>query len=159
MSTQAKASGTLALRSINLEWGFDNKMDLMFKCMPLFLLPKFDRLNSDFIHKEEYIQVWLMMINATFNNASVTNVSRGDQFYCCIGYTSPWAGFELATLKVIGSDCIGSCKSNYHTITTTTAPHQLWCQIIYILNVNVLAKIYRTILNEQLPWRLKGYHI
>jgi hypothetical protein len=44
--------------------------------MPLFLLPKFDKLNSDFIHKEEYIQVWLMVINATFNNASVTNVSE-----------------------------------------------------------------------------------
>ena len=27
--------------------------------------------------------------------------------------------FELTTLVVIGTDCIGSCKSNYHTITTT----------------------------------------
>ena len=26
------------------------------------------------------------------------------------------------TLVVIGTDCISSCKSNYHTITTTTAP-------------------------------------
>jgi hypothetical protein len=25
-------------------------------------------------------------------------------------------------LVVIGTDCIGSCKSNYHTIITTTAP-------------------------------------
>ena len=25
-------------------------------------------------------------------------------------------------LVVIGTDCTGSCKSNYHTITTTTAP-------------------------------------
>ena len=33
-------------------------------------------------------------------------------------------GFELATLVVIGTDCIGSCKSNYHTITTTTAPEK-----------------------------------
>jgi hypothetical protein len=33
-----------------------------------------------------------------------------------------WAGFELTTLVVIGTDCIGSYKSNYHTITTTTAP-------------------------------------
>ena len=36
-----------------------------------------------------------------------------------------WAGFELTTLVVIGTDCIGSCKSNYHTIkitTTTTVP-------------------------------------
>jgi hypothetical protein len=29
-------------------------------------------------------------------------------------------GFELATLVVIGTDCTGSCKSNHHTITTTT---------------------------------------
>jgi len=29
-----------------------------------------------------------------------------------------WAVFELTTLVVIGTDCIG-CKSNYHTITTT----------------------------------------
>ena len=28
------------------------------------------------------------------------------------------AGFELATLVMIGADCIGSCKSNYHTMTT-----------------------------------------
>ena len=33
-----------------------------------------------------------------------------------------WAGFEHTTLEVIGTACIGSCKSNYHTITTTTAP-------------------------------------
>jgi hypothetical protein len=26
------------------------------------------------------------------------------------------------TSVVIGTDCIGSCKSNYHTITATTAP-------------------------------------
>ena len=31
-------------------------------------------------------------------------------------------GFELTTLVVIGTDCIGSRKFNYHTITTTTAP-------------------------------------
>jgi hypothetical protein len=30
-------------------------------------------------------------------------------------------GFKL-TLVVIGTDCIGSCKSNYHTITTMMAP-------------------------------------
>jgi hypothetical protein len=32
------------------------------------------------------------------------------------------AGFELTTLVVIGSDCIGSYKSNQHTITTTSVP-------------------------------------
>ena len=32
------------------------------------------------------------------------------------------AEFELTTLMVIGTDCIGSYKSNDHTITATTAP-------------------------------------
>jgi hypothetical protein len=41
---------------------------------------------------------------------------------CCIEYTSPWTGFKLTTLVTIGTDCTGSCKSNYHTITTRTAP-------------------------------------
>ena len=49
---------------------------------------------------------------------------------CCIEYTSPWAGFELTTLVVIGTDCIGSYKSNYHTITTTTAPQNFSCLLI-----------------------------
>jgi hypothetical protein len=30
--------------------------------------------------------------------------------------------FELTTLMVIGTECIGSCKYNYRTITTTTPP-------------------------------------
>jgi hypothetical protein len=33
-------------------------------------------------------------------------------------YTSPWTGIKPTTLVVIGTDCIGSYKSNYHTITT-----------------------------------------
>jgi hypothetical protein len=37
-------------------------------------------------------------------------------------YTSPWSRFELTTSVMIGTDCIGSCKSNYHTIMATTAP-------------------------------------
>ena len=31
-----------------------------------------------------------------------------------------WAGFELTMLVVIGTDCIGSYKYNYHAITTTS---------------------------------------
>jgi hypothetical protein len=33
-----------------------------------------------------------------------------------------WMGFKLTTLAVICTDSIGSCKSNYHTITTTPPP-------------------------------------
>jgi hypothetical protein len=32
-----------------------------------------------------------------------------------------WVGFELTISVVIGTDCIGNCKSNYDTIMTTTA--------------------------------------
>ena len=42
-----------------------------------------------------------------------------------------WAGFELTMLVVICTDFIDSCKSNCHTITTTTAPDIIgnaWCQ-------------------------------
>jgi len=35
-----------------------------------------------------------------------------------IEYTSSLAGFELTTLMVICTDCVGSCKSNYHTTMT-----------------------------------------
>ena len=38
-----------------------------------------------------------------------------------------WAGFEPATLVMISTDCIGSYKSNYHTITSTTPPNErIW---------------------------------
>jgi hypothetical protein len=38
-----------------------------------------------------------------------------------VSSTPPRTGFELTTLVVPGTDCTCSCKSNYHTITTTTA--------------------------------------
>jgi hypothetical protein len=34
-------------------------------------------------------------------------------------YTSLWTGFKLTTLVGICTDCIGRCKSKYHTTTTT----------------------------------------
>ena len=40
-------------------------------------------------------------------------------------YTSSWSRLKLKTSVVIGADCIGSCKSNYHTITATTTPNKI----------------------------------
>jgi len=45
-----------------------------------------------------------------------------DKLYHIMVYTSPWTKFELKTSVVIGTDCKGSCISNYHMSTTTTAP-------------------------------------
>jgi hypothetical protein len=87
---------------------------------------------------------WVVVLNAAFKNISVISFAvsligggnrstRWKTPTCrksptnfitlrCIEYTSPWARFELTTFVVIGTDCIGSCKSNYHTIMTTTTP-------------------------------------
>jgi hypothetical protein len=46
-----------------------------------------------------------------------------DKLYHIMLYRVPLRGFELTMLVVIGTDCIGSYKSNYHTITT--APYHL----------------------------------
>ena len=48
-----------------------------------------------------------------------------DKLYHIMLYISPWSRFELTTSVVIGTDCIGNCKLNYHMIMTTTAPSHL----------------------------------
>ena len=37
-----------------------------------------------------------------------------------------WVGFELTTLLLLGTDCIGSFTFSCNTMTTTTAPHLVW---------------------------------
>jgi hypothetical protein len=75
----------------------------------------------------------VMVFNTTFNNISVTSwgsvllvEETGESHRHAASHwqtlshivVSSWAGFEFATLAVIITDCIDSCKSNYHTITT-----------------------------------------
>jgi hypothetical protein len=50
-----------------------------------------------------------------------------DNLYHIMLYRS---GFELTTLVVIGTDCISSCKFNYHTITTMTAPLKMYVPLL-----------------------------
>jgi hypothetical protein len=74
-----------------------------------------------------------MVFNATFNNISALLLEEtegpgenqvADKLYHILLYISPWSRFELTSV-VIGIDWLGSCKSNYHTITAMTAPNSL----------------------------------
>jgi hypothetical protein len=50
-----------------------------------------------------------------------------------------WAGFELTTLVVKGTDCIGSYKSNYYTIMTTTSPELILIRLTAITcTINII---------------------
>ena len=44
-----------------------------------------------------------------------------DKLYHIMLYTSFWPRLKLTTSVVTRTDCIGSCKSNFQTITATTA--------------------------------------
>jgi hypothetical protein len=59
------------------------------------------------------------MDNYIINHTDWSQVT--DKLYHML-YTSPCSRLELTTSVVIGTDCIGSGKSNYHTIIATTAP-------------------------------------
>jgi hypothetical protein len=94
-----------------------------------------------------------MVFNTTFNNISVISRRSGllvvkseypkkstdmsqvtDTLYYIMLHRVHLAmnGFELTTFVVMGTDCTGSCKSNYHMITATTAPINLGCHAIRV---------------------------
>jgi hypothetical protein len=64
-----------------------------------------------------------------------------------------WTGFELTTLVVIGTGCIGSYKSNYHTIMTTTAPADWRNRHVSQTNYPVTGNMQRTTTTLLSPWK------
>ena len=117
-----------------------------------------------FVHQKNRL-FWFVVFNATFNNISAISwrsvlwvEETGSTLRkpptcrksltnfiteCCIEYTSPWTRFELTTLKVIGTDCTDSCKSNYHDTTMNTWKKNVHvkhveyfiCSVLYVVNL------------------------
>jgi hypothetical protein len=85
------------------------------------------------------------------------------KLYHIMLYTSPWSRFELTTSVVIGTDYIGSCKSNYHTITARTIQYiwkkrtkdvchcvLLWRAIIHVyLNPNTASRVLKCFIGKE----------
>jgi hypothetical protein len=71
----------------------------------------------------------VLLVEKTTDLSQVT-----DKLFHIMLCTSPWSRFELTTSVVIGTGCICSCISNYHTITATTAPLCVSNRIYRLLN-------------------------
>jgi hypothetical protein len=89
------------------------------------LHPPFKR--SIFLTKYQVLGLGLWCLTPL---STIFQIYRGCQFYWWrkpeyLEKTTNLLQVELITLVVIGTDCIGSYKSNYHTIMTTTAPFRI----------------------------------
>ena len=61
----------------------------------------------------------VLLVEETRENHKLTNfITYSTSCIACVR-------FKLTMLVVIVTDGLGSCKSNYHTIMTTTAPNNI----------------------------------
>jgi hypothetical protein len=84
---------------------------------------------------------WWRKLEYLEKTTDLLQVTNSLYYNVVFKYTLSWAGFELTALLVICTDSIGSCKPNYHTITTITTPCDNFKATFYILSILVLIQI------------------
>ena len=102
--------------------------------------------------------VCLMVLNTTFNTISVISWRSvllveetgghwenhrpvTSHWQTLSLHTSPWSRIKLTSV-VIGTDCMGSCKSNYHTITTVPEVVETENRYMLIVHFSVYSIAY-----------------
>ena len=126
--------------------------------MLIYTNKNLERSNRIYLHEQVQCSSRVIVFNTI---STIFQLHHGSQFYWwrnrrkpstwsksltnyitkyCIKYTLPWAGFKHTTLVVIGTDGIGSGKSNYHMITTMTAPNLWNITAIYIIWTIIIYK-------------------
>ena len=107
--------------------------------------------------------VYLMVLNATFNNISVISwrsvllVEGTRENHRPVASHWPTFSHNVVHLTLIEirthniSGCIGSCKSNYHTITATTTHASL----SYVMQ----SILWHAILNCSSFWRIEEWNL
>jgi hypothetical protein len=102
------------------------------------MVPDFSEITTECLHVHLYLAfcLWMRKMASTSylicETLLVVLDHRPTRDLAPFNIISPWTGFELTTVVVIGTNCPGSCRSNYHTITIITAPTFLWEYLLII---------------------------
>jgi hypothetical protein len=127
------------MQELFLSWTQPSKTSCLFTIYQLYVLDwKRNILNLSMVMRwlMKMIDGWLTPLSTIYRRGQfywrrkpedpekTTDLSQVTDilYHIILLYTSPWSRFEHTTSVVIDTDYLGSCKSNYHTITATTAP-------------------------------------